>query len=197
MAKTLEKSYFFEYPGVGHGASSQAGCPRDMMIAFFKDPTAAPDDACMAEMGPPKFVVPTEGEDIKLEPFVNEQMGIQGVAPTGWTEVSLGTYARGQSAMDAAVAVTLSAPMTAQELLDLLVGQLGLGEAPKSVGQREANGLTWTLYAFEVQGLSIDMALAESGGQGLLVMLQSEPKEHDTLYEAVFLPMIDALKPIQ
>ena len=61
----------------------------------------------------------------------------------------------------------------------------------------EANGLTWTLYSFKVQGLSIDMALAESGGQGLVVILQSEPRERDALYEAVFLPVIDALTPIQ
>jgi len=197
VAKTLDNGYFFEYPGMGHGVSAMAGCPRDMMIAFLKDPAAAPDDACIAEMGPPKFVIPAEGGDITLEPFVNEQMGIQGVLPAGWTEISVGARARGRSATDTAAVIAQSAPMTADDLLGLFTTQLGLGTKPESVGRREANSLTWTLYSFKVQGLSIDMALAESGEQGLVVILQSEPRERDALYEAVFLPVIDALTPIQ
>ena len=50
-AKTLTNGYFFEYPGVGHGASVVAGCPRDMMLAFLSNPAAAPDDSCIAGMG--------------------------------------------------------------------------------------------------------------------------------------------------
>jgi pimeloyl-ACP methyl ester carboxylesterase len=197
VAKTLDNGYFFEYPGMGHGVSAMAGCPRDMMIAFLEDPTAAPDDACIAKMGPPRFVVPAESGAVTLEPFVNEQMGIQGVLPAGWTEISVGAYARGASATDSAAVIAQSAQMTADDLLGLFTTQLGLDTKPESVGQREANGLTWTLYSFKVQGLSIDMALAESGGQGLVVILQSEPRERNALYEAVFLPVIDALTPIQ
>lgn len=49
-AATLSKAYFFEYPGVGHGASGVEGCPRRMLTAFLQDPDAAPDGACLAEM---------------------------------------------------------------------------------------------------------------------------------------------------
>ncbi|HDQ74040.1 MAG TPA: alpha/beta fold hydrolase [Chloroflexi bacterium] len=52
-AETLSHGYYFEYPGVGHGASASPGCPRQMMIAFLEDPTAAPDSACIADMGQP------------------------------------------------------------------------------------------------------------------------------------------------
>jgi len=74
---------------------------------------------------------------------------------------------------------------------------LGLATVPEPVDQREANGLTWSLYAVEVQGLQIDFALSEGEGRGYVVLLQSSAKEHDTLYESVYLPAINALKPMQ
>jgi len=52
-----------------------------------------------------------------------------------------------------------------------LTGQLGLDETPPSVGEREANDLTWTLYAVKVQGISVDTALSESEGATLIVLL--------------------------
>ncbi len=195
-AETLENSYFFEYPGVGHGASLAADCPRDMMIAFLDDPTTAPDDACIAGMDLPQFVAPVEAGAIELEPFTNEEMGIQGLIPAGWTEVNVGVYSRGSSAMDTAVVLAQAAPVTAEDLLALVSSQLGLEEPPEAVGEREANGLTWTLYAITVQGLEIDMALTEAEGLAFIVLLQSEPGEHEALYEAVFLPVIDALVPL-
>jgi hypothetical protein len=77
-----------------------------------------------------------------------------------------------------------------------LTGQLGLDEMPPSVGEREANNLTWTLYAVKVQGISVDIAVSESDQSVLLVLLQSAPEERDTLYEQLFLPAVDALTPI-
>jgi hypothetical protein len=192
-AETLENGYFFEYPGVGHGASVAADCPREMMAAFLDDPTTAPDDACIAEMDLLQFVVPAEAGGIELESFTNEQMGIQGLVPAGWTEVNLGVYARGSSAVDTAVLLAQAAPVSAEDLLALVSGQLGLGEPPETVGERQANGLTWTLYALTVQSVEIDMALAEADGLALIVLLQSDPGEHEALYEAVFLPVVDAL----
>ena len=60
-----------------------------------------------------------------------------------------------------------------------------------------AESLTWTLYATEVQGVLVDFALAESDGLALIVLLQSAADEHDTLYETVFLPAVDALVPVE
>ena len=198
-AETLENGHTFEYRGVGHGASLVDGCPREMMMAFLQDPNTVPDDACRTEMGV-EFAVPAEGgATVEMVPFTNASMGIQGQLPAGWTEVSPGVYARGSSAMDTAVVIAQGAPMSAQALLDLMVGQLGLAEPPTSTGERAvaATGITWTLYSVEVQGMSVDFALAESGGLGLIVVLQSESKEHDTLYDTVFLPTVDSVTPIE
>jgi len=49
-ASTLSRSFFFEFPGVGHGAVGRATCPDQMFSAFLEDPAQAPDDACIEGM---------------------------------------------------------------------------------------------------------------------------------------------------
>jgi pimeloyl-ACP methyl ester carboxylesterase len=195
-AETLTNSYFFEYPGMGHGTSI-GDCPRSMMLAFLDDPATAPDDACIAVLEIAPFVVPVEAADIELEPFTSEELGISGVVPAGWTEARPGIFARASSAVDMAVLLLDVVPMSAEDFLDIVTEQYGLEERPESTGAREANGLTWSLYTFKVQGVSRDLALAESEGLTLIVILRSAPNERDVLYEAVFLPVVDALAPIE
>ena len=196
-AETLPNGAVVEYAGVGHGASVVEGCPRDMLLAFFNDPTTALDDACVAEMGV-QFAVPSgEAVAVELEPFTNEAMGITGLSPVGWTVAGPGVFARASSGLDVASLIEQAAPGSTENLLATLAAQLGLDELPESVGEREANGLTWTLYTVEVQGISVDIALAEGGGKVLIVLLQSPLGERDALYEAVYLPAIDALVPIE
>ena len=47
-AETLSRSYTFEVPGAGHGASFVAGCPHDIVMAFLDNPAVAPDASCLA-----------------------------------------------------------------------------------------------------------------------------------------------------
>jgi pimeloyl-ACP methyl ester carboxylesterase len=49
-AESLEKAFFYEYPGLGHGTSVVEDCPRGMMTAFLANPAAPPADACIGEM---------------------------------------------------------------------------------------------------------------------------------------------------
>ena len=167
------------------------------MIDFLNDPAKAPEDACLAGLRDWKFVVPAALGKVEWVPFTNKTMAIQGLAPYGWTEAQIGVYGRGTSATDVTALLMQSMAGTAQDLLDLLTQQLGLAEAPKVAGQREANGLTWSLYAVEVQGLQIDFALSEGKELGYVILLQSSAKERDALYDLVYLPAIDALEPIQ
>jgi pimeloyl-ACP methyl ester carboxylesterase len=57
-AKTLRISYFFKFPGMGHGVSFAGNCPRSIMMAFFKAPARKPDSACIAKMTGPVFALP-------------------------------------------------------------------------------------------------------------------------------------------
>jgi len=195
-AETLTNSYFFEYPGMGHGVSF-GGCPRSMMLAFLDDPATAPDDACVAVLEIAPFVVPMEAADIELEPFTSEELAISGAVPMGWTEVQRGIFARASSAVDMAVLLLDVVPMSAEDFLDIVTEQYGLAERPESTGAREANDLTWSLYTFQVQGASRDLALAESEGLTLIVILRSAPNERDVLYEAVFVPAVEAMAPLE
>jgi pimeloyl-ACP methyl ester carboxylesterase len=46
-AKTLPRSYLFNFPDVGHDVTNQA-CARVLRNAFFDDPTRKPSDPCFA-----------------------------------------------------------------------------------------------------------------------------------------------------
>jgi pimeloyl-ACP methyl ester carboxylesterase len=196
-AGTLTNSYFFEYPGMGHGVSF-GNCPRSMMLAFLDDPSAAPDDACVAEMEVVPFVVPMQAADVELEPFSSKELGVSGVVPAGWSQVQPGIFARGNPAVDMAVLqVAVEDTMSPKELLAAMAKGYGLAETPGSTGERQANDLTWSFYAFEVQGVPRDLALAESEAGALVVLLRSAADERDALYMAVLLPVVDALVPLE
>jgi hypothetical protein len=166
-----------------------------MMIAFLKDPTRAPDDACQQAMEAVKFVTPPP-TDVTLVPFESTEMGIQGLAPEGWEQVSNGVFSRQHSALDVALILQQAAPLSSQDLLAQLSRQMGLSQPPEQGGTREANGLTWTLYAFNARGVKVDMAITEQDGTAMVVLMQSIAAERENLYEKVFLPAVDALRPL-
>jgi pimeloyl-ACP methyl ester carboxylesterase len=194
-AETLENGAFFEYPGEGHGVSPGDGCAAEMMTAFLEDPDAVPEDACMVEMGPPQFALPA-GATIEFEPFANEEMDISGVIPAGWEDQGNGVYLRGASSLDATVLIAQGAEVSADEVLGLYADAMELEDPLESVGERKANGMTWTLYAIDFQGQPTDIALTEQYGQALIVLLMSEPGEREMMLESVFFPVVDALVPL-
>lgn len=55
-AQTLRHSYYYEVPGVGHGPGFSSKCARDMIAAFFDNPSVAPNDACL-KAPPLKFTI--------------------------------------------------------------------------------------------------------------------------------------------
>jgi hypothetical protein len=77
------------------------------------------------------------------------------------------------------------------------VQQLGLGEAPESTREVDANGLSWALYQAEAKGYPVDFALAEREDLTLLILLITEAGERDVLYEALFIPAVEALVPAE
>lgn len=50
-AATLAHSYFFEFPGAGHGVT-QAPCGRELLRTFLADPTIAPESSCLKSLQP-------------------------------------------------------------------------------------------------------------------------------------------------
>jgi pimeloyl-ACP methyl ester carboxylesterase len=55
-AQTLKNSYYFLFPGLGHGAEYNSPCANAIISAFDDTPTQKPSNACEAFMGEPNFV---------------------------------------------------------------------------------------------------------------------------------------------
>ena len=51
----LSRSYAFEFPGVGHGASTSGVCPLSIAMSFLNSPRSEPDSDCIDEMTGPRF----------------------------------------------------------------------------------------------------------------------------------------------
>lgn len=57
-ARTLSRSFFYEFPGLGHWVNPVHACPRRIMLAFLDRPTVRPDASCIPGMGPPAWELP-------------------------------------------------------------------------------------------------------------------------------------------
>jgi hypothetical protein len=51
------------------------------------------------------------------------------------------------------------------------------------------------VYQFDLLGYPTDLAMAQANGTMYMIQLTSHSDERDGLYQAVFLPVIDAFKP--
>ena len=163
----------------------------------MNDPNQAPDASCIDELPGVAFTVPADTADIEFESYTNQELGIQGVVPAGWAEVQTGIFARSSPTVDMAVLqIAVEGSMGPDELLAAIAEGYGLDQAPERTAERQANDLTWSLYAFEVQGIPRDLALAAHEGGTLIVLMRSASDERDVLYEAVFVPAVEALVPL-
>jgi hypothetical protein len=141
----------------------------------------------------------------KLTPFEDEAFKIRGLLPEGWTQVQPGVHARGDSASDQTMLIQKSYEgMTMEALVDALLPGLQLDELPAPSGERETASFSWTLCQTSISAPGvgtyiIDMALSEFEGKPHLVLLQSETGEHDnsSIYEDIFLEIIDAMEPLE
>ncbi len=198
VGERFSNNYYFEFPGIGHGASISGDCPLSITLDFLEDPTTEPNAVCLAGMDAPAFAVPSDGTPvaIELEPYSNDTFGISGEKPVGWEELSPGTFARGATALDQTVLIQQAAPpgLGVEGLLGVLTSQLGLDEAPGQSGEYvDGNGRTWALYSSEFQGFPINMGFFEDDNGLFIVILISQGDETETLYDAVFVPAMDAI----
>jgi pimeloyl-ACP methyl ester carboxylesterase len=51
----LPNSYFYLFPGMGHGVSIAADCPTSITLQFLNDPLSTPDSSCIENMPGLKF----------------------------------------------------------------------------------------------------------------------------------------------
>ena len=187
-ASTLPHSFFFEFPGFGHGASLDGDCPIGITKAFFDNPTTKPDASCINDLKGPDFALP-EGP-ITLTPFDNANASVKGVIPNTWKKV--GDIAYTNAAGDLAI-LQFASSRTRAETITYLKQQFSISE-PTAAGDRSSQGNTWSLYTVDFQGSPGNLGLAESGGKTLVVLLISTSSTQKKLYDTLFIPALDALQ---
>ncbi len=198
-AQTLSKSFFFQIPRAGHGASASEDCPRNMAVAFFDDPTQKPDDSCLSAMAQIPFTAPVKSSDFKLKPLNEAQLGFSSVVPENWVQLQPGAYSPNGKLSDQSAIIIQAAPVAPDMFLNFMKQQLSQANIKiefEQAGTRSANGLDWTLYKTQADVSGVDLALAQKNSVTYLVMLQSPLDDRKALVEGVFLPAIDALKTV-
>jgi pimeloyl-ACP methyl ester carboxylesterase len=195
VAATLPNSYFFEYPGLGHGVSTAHPCPLGMTLAFLDDPSSPPDDACIADMGPPMFLTPGN-ISVELVPFEEDifELTVTGLVPTGWDSAGFGQYTApglGDTAIVQQARVA-GGGLTVDSMA------AGIGDffdiADWNRTTRSSAGRTWNLFEGTDGELRYLMALVVDNGFMLTVILASPDDVHSEYRDLVFLPALDAIE---
>ncbi len=195
VAQTLENSYLYEFPAVGHSVSTSSECAQAITAAFIADPTTQPDAACLAEAPALAFDVGDEAPaevSVDFTPFTSADGSYTTVVPEGWTEAAPGVFARGESLTDPTALVLVAAPVPPADFLQAAAQQLGV-ETLESTTSIEANGLTWEMYEVVFQNYPTLMAITGNDSQTYTVQLVTQTKaDRIALGEAVVLPMLEA-----
>ena len=204
LASHLSNSHVVEIQNQGHtpSLSGQSDCPTKIISEFLQNPAAAPNAACVDETKGIDFTVPYSINDpIALEPAVIDQFHISVFIPTGWNKADFGFYNRNNLFGDITQIGIQRAAVSEAEWANWLIrnfaGNKGLDQTPVRDDQRQANGLSWTLYKTTSQGNPVDIAFAKYGNETLMVLSISYQSEREAIYQSVFLPIIDSVIPSQ
>ncbi len=189
-ARYLTRGYYYEYPGVGHGASLSGECPQTMALAFLNNPLVAPDSSCIPDMPRPIFTV--VDKSITLVPFSDDYMGVSGLRPEAWEDYGGGVFVR-PGGEDAALYNLIIGEVSTTRVMRLITEQFGISTTIQPVSTRTTpNGMLWSLYETEYNSLSYDFAISEAQGMTYLVMIHYPPNERSALYSSVFIPALEA-----
>ena len=145
-AKNLKKGTFFEVPGLSSYVSTQP-CPAQMMAAFLKAPSTAPDAACIKKIGQPQWKIP---DQIKLVPYRDPIMGITGVVPEGWKEGPTGVFSRSKTETDVTALVLMVAPTTVKDVTSAVADNLRRPVFRRAPALTSRSTVNWMLYSLEM-----------------------------------------------
>ncbi|MCF6506668.1 alpha/beta fold hydrolase [Blastococcus sp. MG754426] len=190
IAAGLSAGSFVEFPFTGHGALPSHDCAVRIATDFLDDPRSEPATDCVDDIAAPAFTA--DDVDVEMTSFEDEQLGLRGVRPDGWTKVVPGVWQ--ESALVSLVQQVVPGA-TADQLLQQVGVQLSLAEPPQPVGELSTESSTWQLYRLDDLGQSVELALADGPDGLVLVQLTTSPDRADVHREQVFLPAVEALAP--
>ena len=145
---------------------------------------------------------------IGMMPFVNDDLGIRGIAPIGWGQVEPGRFVRGgaEGIEDHMELHQKAVPLTLDEMNVLLLEQISLEELPESTGTYEGSALTWDLRTLdtEIDGTGgftfrLKLAVAARESESYFVAVLALPDTYDanaTMLDTIFTHALDAFAPV-
>jgi pimeloyl-ACP methyl ester carboxylesterase len=200
VADSLPNSFYYEYPGMGHGVTVSHDCPFEMMLAFVNDPTRAPAADCIAEMPAPEFLVLEN--TLTMTPFADEGAGVRSVRPEEWLDYGSEFYRSELNdtgilfgSLDVAELTAVPAEDIVDYFLRELAAEYDVYDVPPPIERRAANGFGWEIYEFRRGDNYLDIAITSSDTRIYWVLLLSNFAERDSLYMNALTPAIDALRP--
>lgn len=198
-SETLPNSYVYEFIGTGHGASFSDDCPVSMSVAFFNDPSQAPDASCMDAIDKPQFATPdTPLPEVTL---IEAQLtnGATYLQPEGWLEVPAegltGVFSRQIHPLDQGALLILSDLPLGQDVF-VLTFAAGIGAPPpQAEATLSLDSGDWTLYGLEFQGYpAYLMATRDARGLQVFVIVANDEDDRQHLYDNLLLPSLEAYR---
>ena len=133
---------------------------------------------------------PDHKEAITFKPLVDEGSRLSSQVPENWQHIGENFYTS-----DNITQLGIQrADVNAEQWRDWLMSQFqqkGFDTEPVFAQTLTLNNLTWNLYTTTFDGNPVDVAFAERHQETLMVLLLSQPDEHETLYERVYMPILN------
>ena len=197
VAERLENGTFVEFPGLGHGVALAEGCPMSITLEFLADPNVEVDTSCVRDMPPLRFRVFDLSGAIPLkesEIVIGETWLVQ--APSEWTYLGFGAFARSHSAADITSLVVQPVDIgnLGDTLLQAFEAQLGTGEPFDHDSDIEAGGRTWEVYSTRALGSDVTLAFYEDDIETIMLALITDSRETAHLIDAVMIPAMDTIR---
>jgi len=199
-AASLSHSHLEVVPGVGHAVTASSPCAYKMAMAFFRDPAAAPDQACLHEKTF-EFFLPFDGSSpMSMDEINDPAKMVKGLVPSGWTkDLHSATYYRHAYLFDPTLVSYASITASASRALSSISGNfasVGFDTTPQKTGTHKANGLNWMIYSAKYNGEPVLLALAQVSSYKTLgiIMVVSAP-ELKGYTNGLLIPILDAYAP--
>jgi hypothetical protein len=201
VADSLPNSYYYEFPGQGHGVTVEDFCAAEMALAFVDMPQQRPDSSCMADIPPMEFFIADQSA-LSLVAFSDDDLRLRSVRPESWEgygaffyPVSIDETALSFGSLEVRdYNAAASADYILDYLLDNMAAEYDVYDLPPPIEQRSANSFDWAIYEFRRGDRYLHLAAATRETRVYWVLLTSDRYEKDQLYLEVFMPAVDNLE---
>lgn len=191
VSERLENSWFVEFPTLGHGVTATEGCPKAITLAFLEDPRSRPDTSCVPGMAGIAFDVFEPALEIDM---VEHRIGpLMALVPEGW-EGKGGLYQRGL-ADDPTAFLVIPGPAGFADAILPSVASTWTGVAVEESADLEVAGKTWRRFSAGAGSISVEAAVHDGNSLSIIVVLISDPRETDHLFEQAVMPALESLGP--